>query len=97
MREGDVTVLGVSESLGWFRGVVQQRMDVKFEGRQGEVESRQELNRIATLTEHGLEYQADQRHLEILMKDMGSTTRTRSCRTRDEYHRRAKRERSNEE
>ena len=29
------------------------------------------LNRIVTVTENGLEYEADQRHAEILMRDMG--------------------------
>ncbi len=29
------------------------------------------LSRIATVTENGLEYEADQRHAEISMSDMG--------------------------
>ncbi len=29
------------------------------------------LNRIVTVIENGLEVEADQRHAEILMKDMG--------------------------
>ncbi len=29
------------------------------------------LSRIVTVTEHGLEYEADQRHAEILMRGMG--------------------------
>ncbi len=29
----DFTVLGPSKSLDWFRGVAQQRMEVKFKGR----------------------------------------------------------------
>ncbi len=29
------------------------------------------MNRIATVPENGLEYEADQRHTEILMRDMG--------------------------
>ena len=29
------------------------------------------LNRIVTVTDEGLEYEADQRHAEILMRDMG--------------------------
>ncbi len=28
------------------------------------------LNRIVTVTDQGLEYEADRRHAEILMKDM---------------------------
>ncbi len=30
------------------------------------------LNRIATVTENGLEYGADQRHAVILMRDVGT-------------------------
>ncbi len=70
---GDFTVLGPSKSLDWFRGVAQRRMEVKFKDRleRGKPGSVRILNRIATVTENGLEHEADQRRAEILMRDMG--------------------------
>ena len=69
----DFTVLGPGKSLDWFRGVIQKRMEVKFKSRleRGRPGAVWILNRIVTVTENGLEYEADQRHAEILMKDMG--------------------------
>ena len=72
-RGDDFTVLGPSKSLDWFRGVVQQRMEVKFKGRleRGKPGAVRILNRIVTVTENGLEYEADQRRAEILMREKG--------------------------
>ncbi len=68
----DFTVLRANVDLGWFRGFIQRRMEVKFKSRlqrrrPGAVRI---LNRIVTVANGGLEYEADQRHAEILMKDM---------------------------
>ena len=48
-------------------------MEVKFKGRleRGKPGAVRILNRVVTVTENGLEYEADQRHAEILMRDMG--------------------------
>ena len=56
-----------------FAEVVQQRTEVKFKGRleRGKPGAVGILNKIVTVTESGLEYEADQRHAEILMRDMG--------------------------
>ena len=47
-------------------------MEVKFKNRleRGKPGSVRILNTIVTVTDHGLEYEADQWHAEILMKDM---------------------------
>jgi hypothetical protein len=66
----DFAVNGPGKSLGWFRGVVQQSMEVKFKGRL-EPGAVRILNRIVTMTKNGLEYEADRRHAEFLMRDMG--------------------------
>ncbi len=44
--------------MDWFRGVVQQRVKVKFKNRleRGKPGAARILNRIATVTEGGLEY-----------------------------------------
>jgi hypothetical protein len=69
----DFTILGRKRDLDWFRGVVQTKMEVKFKerlerGRPGAVRI---LNRIVAVGDRGLEYEADQRHAEIIMRDMG--------------------------
>ncbi len=48
-------------------------MEVKFEARleRGRPGAARILSRIATVTSGGLEYEADQRHSEIMMKDVG--------------------------
>ena len=85
VRGDDLTVLGPSKSLDWFCGVVQQRMEVKFEGRleRGKPGAVRILTRMVTVTENGLEYEADQRHAEILMKDMGIAEGAREWRRQE--------------
>ena len=69
----DFTVLGRKRDLDWLRGGVQTKMEVKFKerlerGRPGAVRI---LNRIVSVGEKGIEYEADQRHAEIVMRDLG--------------------------
>ncbi len=68
----DFAIPEAIKSLDWFRGVVQQRMEVKFKSRLGrnKLRSATILNRIVTVTDQGLEYEADQRNAELLMKDV---------------------------
>ena len=58
-------------------------MEVKFKGRleRGKPGAVRILNRIVTVTENGLEYEADQRHAEIFMKDMGNDEGSRGLTT----------------
>jgi hypothetical protein len=71
----DFTVLGRSEQLDWFRGVISKRMEVKFRKRleRGKKGSVRILKRIVTSVEDGLEYEADQRHAEIIATETGMT------------------------
>ena len=64
-------MLGPNKSLGWLRGVAQQHVEVKFKGRleRGKSGAVRILNRIAAVTDQGLEHKVDRRHGEILMKD----------------------------
>ena len=66
-------MLGPGKCLDWFRGIVQQRMEVKFQARleRGKPGAVRILNRIVTVTDKGFQYKADQRHAEIIMRDMG--------------------------
>ncbi len=72
-HEDEFTVLGSRVGLDWLRVATQRRMKAKFKAR---LKSRRPgavriLSRIVTVTSRGLDYEADQRHEEILMKDMG--------------------------
>ncbi len=69
----DFTVLGRSGDLDWFRKVIDKRVEVKYEerlsrDREGAVRV---LNRVAISTKEGIEYEADQRHAEIIVRDKG--------------------------
>ncbi len=65
---------GPSNFLDWLRGVVEERMEVKFKNRleRGNPEAARISSRVVTVTENGLEREADQRRAEILMRDMGT-------------------------
>ncbi len=81
---GDASaMLGPSKSLHLFRGIVQQRMEVKIKGRleKSKPGAVRILNRIVTVTENGLEHKADQRHAEILRRDMGMDERCKGVAT----------------
>ena len=56
----------------------QERYEVKFRGRIGpggnDDKSIRILNRIVTWNERGIAYEADQRHAEIIVRDLGLST-----------------------
>ena len=71
----DFTVLGQEADLDWFRRKISEKYEVKFRGRIGpgnnDDKSIRILNRVVTWTEEGIEYEADQRHAEIIVKSLG--------------------------
>merc|ERR1711973_531261 len=70
----DFTVLGLEADLDWFRRKISEKFEVKFRGRIGpgisDDKSIRILNRVVTWTEEGIEYEADQRHAEIIVKSL---------------------------
>ncbi len=68
----DFTILAMEKELEWFRKRIAERFEVKFRGRIGPATTDEKsiriLNRILTWTEDGIEYEADQRHAEIVAK-----------------------------
>jgi len=78
----DFTCLGNAHDLDWFRNQIIQRYEVKFRGRlgpgAGDDKSIRILNRVVTWTADGIQYEADQRHAEILINEMGFETSTKS-------------------
>jgi len=71
----DFTVLGHKANLDWFRQKITERYEVKFRGRLGpETEDDKAiriLNRLVQWTSGGIEYEADQRHAELIVADAG--------------------------
>ena len=71
----DFAVLGDRKHLDWFRSKIKGRYPVKIRGRLGPRESDDKqiriLNRILTWGKSGIEYEADQRHAEIVIRELG--------------------------
>ncbi len=71
----DFTMLGSRSGLDWFKGRIGNKFEIKYKGRMGErdtdMKSVRILNRAATMTTAGIEYESDQRHAEIIVKQMG--------------------------
>ena len=71
----DFTVLASCEQLDWFRGCISSKFEVKYRGRLGPNQNEQHsiriLNRVLEWTSEGLRYEADQRHAEIIIKQLG--------------------------
>ena len=71
----DFTVLGSGTELDWFREKIKNRFEGKFRGRlgpaNGDDKSIRILNRVVTWTSEGIEYEADQRHAEIIVQHLG--------------------------
>ena len=75
MHGDDFTLLGSDEDLDWFEKMIKEKFEVKIRGRLGpgvnDQKSIRILNRILEWSQDGLWYEADQRHAEIFVKDLG--------------------------
>jgi hypothetical protein len=71
----DFTLLGNESDLDWFRNKISTKYEVKFRGRLGrgpkDDKAIRILNRVVEWDEEGIKYEADQRHAEIIFKDLG--------------------------
>ena len=71
----DFTLLGSADNLDWFRKEISKRFEVKFRGRLGpgdkDDKSIRILNRVITWSDDGIEYEADQRHAELIIRHLG--------------------------
>jgi hypothetical protein len=74
----DFTVVGTDEDLDHFQELIQAEFEVKARGRLGsskkDCKEIRILNRIVRWTPEGVTCEADQRHVEILVKEMGLCT-----------------------
>ena len=70
----DFTSLATDEGLDWIEGVLRKDFDIKIRGRigvgcSGDNEIRI-LNRIVRVTDRGLEYEADPRHVDLITESL---------------------------
>ena len=81
----DFTVLGWKDSLDWFWKNIQERFDCKHRGRLGpgkeDAKEIRILNRIVSWTKEGIEYEGDQRHVEICLRQLGLEKDSRTLST----------------
>ncbi len=81
----DFTVLGFEEELNWFREKMEARYEVKFRGRLGPGKEDDKairiLNRVVEWTEEGIRYEADQRHAEIILEQLGMKVTSKAVST----------------
>ena len=70
----DITVLASQGGVGWMKQQLQTRYDIKLSAVLGpgrnDDKSVRILNRIVTWAEDGLEYEADQRHAELILQEL---------------------------
>ncbi len=70
----DFTLLGGDHDLDWFENKIKEEFEVKVRGRLGpgkeDMKAIRILNRIVEWTKEGLRYEADQRHAEIIVKEL---------------------------
>ena len=78
----DFTILGNSEGLDWFKKEIIKLFEVKVRGRIGpgdkDEKSIRLLNRVFEWTEEGIYVEADQRHAELIVRDMNFKDNTKS-------------------
>ena len=71
----DFTTLGLDDDRDFFEKSLQENFETKIRGRLGEnCPGPQEiriLNRIVSITEQGLTYEADPRHCDLLLNSLG--------------------------
>ena len=72
----DFTLLGSEVALDWFRKSIKATYEVSVKGRLGaddkDDKSVRLLNRVIEWTKDGISYEADQRHAEIIVKQLGT-------------------------
>ena len=70
----DLTAMGLSKDLDWYEAELAKSFKLKVRGQLGEdceLKDMRILNRIITLTEHGVMYEADPRHSELMIRNLG--------------------------
>ena len=71
----DFTITGPQDSLTWLRKAMEERFEIESEmlaPEAGMVREIRVLNRIIRWTARGIEYEPDQRHSDLLMRELGT-------------------------
>ena len=73
----DFVSVGCSETLRWLKTKLQGRFEIKTttvggNDEEGEVKEARILNRIIRMTRGGWEYEANQRHADLIIKEAGA-------------------------
>jgi hypothetical protein len=88
----DFTALGWESQLDWYRGQVTNKFEAKVKGRIGparnDLKSTRVLNRLVQWTREGIEYEAYQRHAEIIIQELGLQEGSKSVNTPGESSKR---------
>ena len=78
----DFTVLGYHDDLEWLKSVMDTKFAVKCRGivgpSAGDSKSIKILNRVMEWTSEGIMYEPDQRHAELLVRDLGLNEKSKS-------------------
>ena len=78
----DFTILGNDKELDWFRKEIMNKFEVKVRGRIGPNDNDEKqirlLNRVFEWKEEGIYVEADQRHAELIVKDLNFKENTKS-------------------
>ena len=79
----DFTALGSDKNLDWYEAKLAESFELKIRGRLGEgctgPQQIRILNRIVTLDDTGLTYEADPRHVDLLLSSLGLTAANSSA------------------
>lgn len=77
----DLTLLGREDQLDWFKGLIKERFVIKEIKERFEIKDDKSiriLNRIGEWSSEGIKYEADQRHAEIIVNELGLKGESRS-------------------
>ena len=78
MHGDDITTFGVDSDLDWFRKALGKSFELKVRGRVGEgvgaTNDMRILNRVVEMLPDGLTYEADPRHVELILNTLGLTS-----------------------
>ena len=92
----DSTSLGYASGIVWYRERVMGRFEGKVKGRIGpgrkDGKAMRVLNRLVHWTNEGIEYEADQRHAEIIIQESGLKEDSKSVNTPREPSKRGDRD-----
>ena len=75
----DFTILAKEGRLNEFKVAMESRFEIKLKARLKDIgDSVRILNRVVTVTDEGIEYEADQRHSEIIVRELGLDSKSKT-------------------